>query len=424
MNAAIRQVIDELLIALQQDVSEVPETGPFPERRRAGALPPPYGPARRLVLTLTAADGYEMLRHIEARVEDEHGYQSQAQFVGTSAEARQLIDSGEALAKVSSFLEPVLERVDQLIEAVQPLDVPLVAIHRGNALYAALDPRRAEFERWGPGDLHISKWHLLLRAGDAWRDAGVAQEQAEAERFYLRSRVLKTIGSFHGQTVDEFSFHVWEGTGPPVPLKGAAEETRIDQQDDVIARLRVICRDIINRSTNYEQALIEEIKAGRPDAQRAGSETPALRLHSVSMAGGRIGMVLLGALFGLLLLYVALDPILEALRGNPDFASLLIFGAAGLFFLGGSLMFLPGTVLWVDVGATIKIRKPFRAHVYTLDEVAHAHANPLGYRHFLVELGMRDGTSYQVSVNAETINALQTKFRELGRPTLANALAS
>ncbi|HEX6259700.1 MAG TPA: hypothetical protein VFZ51_03530 [Woeseiaceae bacterium] len=341
MNEAIRELITQLLSELRRDLDEVPETGEFPDRRREAALPPPYAP-RRLVLTLIAADGYPEFRHIDGRVEDEHGYSSQDQFMGTSAQLRAALDNEEATAKIERFLEPILQRVDDLISAVQPLDVPLVAIKRNGVLYAALDPRRTEFERWGPGDLHISKWHLLLHDHGEWRDAGVAHEQAESERFYLQSRVLKTIGSFHERTVGEFTFSVWEGTFPPVPQKSAAVSTEIDERDAVAARLLTSCRDVINESTNFEQAFIAEIKStASPDPNHDAPEnTPP-----AGGAAATIGIALLGVLFGLFLLWVAVAPIKEALQGNPDYASLLIFGVGGLLFVVGFLLLLRSAVL-------------------------------------------------------------------------------
>src|SRR5688500_5712619 len=171
----IRQVVEQLLIKLREDLDEIPEIGEFADRRHEAVLPPPYGPTRRLVLTLTAANGYPELRQIEARVDDGHGSSLQNQFLGTSAELREQLVSNAAITKIGRSLEPVLAYVDNQIDAVQPLDVPLVAISRDGVLFGALDARRTEFEQWSPGDLHIAKWHLLLRAGDSLRDVGVAQ---------------------------------------------------------------------------------------------------------------------------------------------------------------------------------------------------------------------------------------------------------
>lgn len=148
--------------------------------------------------------------------------------------------------------------------AGRALDLPLVAIDRDGVLYAALDPREVHVERWGPGDLHCVGWRLLLRSGESWRDVGVARDQAETERFYLHDRVLKTLEAFHGLSVGEFSFRLWEGSVPA--RAGRVDGDEIDRAEPTLGRLREICRAVILETPNQEEKLIQEIRGmGRGD---------------------------------------------------------------------------------------------------------------------------------------------------------------
>lgn len=259
MNPAVRRTIEDLLDAVLRDFdARVPETGPFPGQCWEAPLPPPYGPRRRLGLEVRPGSDPHY-RHVGARVgSEEGGYTSQGRFYGTSAELREELRGPEAVAAVERFLEPVLEELDEALEALQPLDLPLVAVDRDSALYAALDPREVTVEYWGPGKLHCVNWRLLLRSGDSWRDVGYARDQAESERFLLRSRVAKTLAAFHGLSVEEFNFRIWEGSVPERAGRVSGDE--VDRSEPTVARLREICRAVILETPNQEEDLVREVR--------------------------------------------------------------------------------------------------------------------------------------------------------------------
>lgn len=143
---------------------------------------------------------------------------------------------------------------DKAREAQWPLDVPLVAVYRDGALYAALDAREVRIERRGPEIPQTAMWRLLLRDGEAWRDAGYAGSQTETERYFLQDRVRSTLAAFDGRSVEEFSFRIWEGPAPESAGRVSGEE--VDRSDPTVARLRRICRAVVLETPNQEEKLL------------------------------------------------------------------------------------------------------------------------------------------------------------------------
>ncbi len=263
MDVAVHHAIERLLDAFTRDfAARVPESGPFPEHEWEVPLPPPYGPSRRVVLRATAVDDPRRCS-VEIRVATPEGgwdgrWLGASPVVGARAGMREEIRSPWTRRKIERFLARVTSDLEAARDAEQPLHLPLVAIDRKGVPYAALDPREVHVERWGPGDLHCATWLLLLREGDAWRDVGAAGGHAETERFYLHDRVLATLAAFDGRSRGGFRFRLWEGSVPPRDDRVNGDE--VDRQEPAVARLRKICRAVIDATPNQEEKLIGAIK--------------------------------------------------------------------------------------------------------------------------------------------------------------------
>jgi hypothetical protein len=206
---------------------------------------------------------------------------------GNKIQVRAELASAEAPARVQRFLDRALEDVIELLEGMRSFDFPLVAVDRNGAPYAVLDHRDVGIERWSAGDLHSTWWRLRLPDRGAWRDGGVVHTQSENARFYLHDRILATLSAFAGRSAEEFSFRLWQAPlaemGEPIrstdrrrvwwgdPPVGEAEvpESEVDRSDPVVARLREICRAVIDAIPNREQALLDAIRT-IPDRPHAG----------------------------------------------------------------------------------------------------------------------------------------------------------
>jgi hypothetical protein len=277
MDPAISPIIAEraLQTVLRDLDARVPDTGPFPEHRWAIPFPPPYGPQLRLEIRVQpdrgASDGCLMTMFV--------GGTQQELCWGSKDRVREELGSAEAPARVEHFLDRALEYAAEMIEGTQPFDLPFVAVDRGGAPYAVLDHRDVGIECWGPGDLHCAWWRLLLRSGSAWRDGGVVRSQAESARFYLHDRILTVLAAFEGRSAGEFSFRLWKAPpddigepvrhhapfrvwwGDPPERQEEVSGSEIDGSDPAIARLREICRGVIDAAPNQEQALLDVIRA-------------------------------------------------------------------------------------------------------------------------------------------------------------------
>lgn len=285
--AIYRAVAENAVQTILRDLdARVPDAGPLPEHRWEIPFPPPYGPQVRLEVRVNpergSSEGCVMTMFV--------GGTQQELSSGSKARVREELGSAEARARVERFLDRALEDVIELLEGMQSFEFPLVAIDRGGVPFAVLDHRDVGIERWGPGDLHCAWWRLLLRSGGSLRDAGVVDSQAESARFYLHDRILKTLSAFEGLSAGEFSFRLWkpspEEVGAPIrdnavrrvwwgdPPEGeeAVSGSEIERSDPAVARLREICRAVINAAPNQEQALLHAIRAlpDRPRSEEAG----------------------------------------------------------------------------------------------------------------------------------------------------------
>lgn len=291
MDPSTRRVVgaNALQTVLRDLEAHAPEAGPFPARRWDFELPLPYGPMRRLVIRLEPvpgdAEACSMLGDVSGAGQLLGAYPSRAR-------ARDALENGDALGRLETFLEWALEDVDELLEAMQPFDLPLVAIDREGTLFAVLDHRDTGIERWGPGDLQCVWWRLLLHDGGSWHDAGVANSQAAAMRSMLHERVLKTLAAFDGLSIGEFSFRLWTpspgeigepirgthsfqlgwGSSPQARQKGSGRD--LHRHRAAIARLREICSTMINAAPNQGDALLQAVRA-IADGTRAGEEDAA-----------------------------------------------------------------------------------------------------------------------------------------------------
>jgi hypothetical protein len=282
--AICRAVAENAVQTILRDLdAHVPDTGAFPEHRWAMPFPPPYGPQLRLEIRVQpergASDGCVMTMFV--------GGTQQELCWGSKVRVREELGSAEAPARVERFLDRALEYAVELIDGTQSFDLPLVAVDRGGVPYALLDHRDVGIERWGPGDLHCVWWRLLLRSDGSWRDAGVVREQAESARFYLHDRILTVLAAFEERSAGEFSFRLWKALpeeldepirchaafriwwGDPPEGEGGISGSEIDGSDPAVARLREICRAVIDAAPNQEQALLEVIRA-LPDCPRDG----------------------------------------------------------------------------------------------------------------------------------------------------------
>ena len=277
MDSATRRAIAENAVqTIVRDLDvHVRDAGPFPEHRWEFPFPPPYGPRWRLEVGVERARGAPDECVMTMFV----GGTQQELCWGTRGRVRKELGSVEAPARVERFLDRALEYAVELIEGTQSFDFPLVAIDRRGAPYAVLDHRDAGIERWGPGDLHCAWWRLLLWSGGSWRDGGVVHEQAERARFYLHDRVLMVLAAFEGRSAGGFSFRLWKASpeevgepirhhapfrvwwGDPPEASAVLFGSEIDESDPAVARLRRICRAVIEAVPNQEQALLHVIKA-------------------------------------------------------------------------------------------------------------------------------------------------------------------
>lgn len=206
--------------------------------------------------------------------------------------------------------------VDELVEAMRPFDLPLVAIDRDGVPFAVLDHRDVGIERWGPGDLHCAWWRLLVRRGEVWDDAGVANSQGAGSRSGLHARLRETLATFEGITVDEFTFRLWTPSpaeiGAPVrgqhsfqrtlilPAVGGRKETSAGVAVDraTIARLREIGGAVINAAPAQGQALLDAVRAAADRARAREAEAAARgggrrsgMLHALGSAVRRMAAV-------------------------------------------------------------------------------------------------------------------------------------
>lgn len=286
---ARRAVAGSALRTILRDLdAHASDAGPLSARRWEFELPPPYGPLRRLVIRLTPQPGDPT--SFSLRGDLSGASQLLGVYLGM-ADAREALRNGDARDRLEAFLEWALEEVDALREAMQPFDLPLVAIDREGVPYAVLDHRDTGMERWGPGDLQCAWWRLLLHDAGAWHDAGVANSQAAGTRSGLHGRIRETLAAFDGLAVDEFSFRLWtpspggigppvRGThslqlrwGPPPPARGKGSGRDLRRHRPALARLREICGAVINASPDRDKALLWAAQAA--DRARAAERAPA-----------------------------------------------------------------------------------------------------------------------------------------------------
>lgn len=289
--ASRRTVATKALQTVLRDLdAPAPDAGPFPARRWEFELPPPYGPVRRLVIRLNPVPDHAGACSMRGDVS------GAGQLLGvylSNSDALDALVNGDALARLEAFLEWALEDVDELLEAMQPFGLPLVAIDRDGVPYAVLDHRDVGIEQWGPGDLHCAWWRLLLRRGDAWTDAGVPNSQAASTRSGLHSRIRETLAAFEGLAVDEFTFRLWKPSpaeiGPPIrgrhsfqrtlappPGRGKQEAgAGIAVDRPGVARLREICSAVINAAPSQGQALLDAVRAAADRARAQEAEAAA-----------------------------------------------------------------------------------------------------------------------------------------------------
>ncbi|HEU4455100.1 MAG TPA: hypothetical protein VFR81_18700 [Longimicrobium sp.] len=270
--------------------AHAPDAGPFPAGRWELELPPPYGPARRLVIRLDPVPDHAGACSMRGDVSG--AGRLLGVYLGNS-DALAALENGEALARLEAFLEWALEDVDQLVEAMQPFDLPLVAIDRDGMPFAVLDHRDVGIEAWGPGDLNCAWWRLLVRRGGAWDDAGVANSQAAGTRSGLHGRIHETLASFDGLAVDEFTFRLWKPTpgeigapirgrhslqrtlAPPLPRRARESWAGIPVDHPAIARLRAVCGAVINAAPSRGEALLEAIRTAMDRARAEEADRAA-----------------------------------------------------------------------------------------------------------------------------------------------------
>lgn len=294
MDEAVRRAIDDVLdLAAREFDALVPPSGPFPERQWEVPLPPPYGPSRRLALRVYPGGAREAGKKVpppttqalrctvEVAVESPDGradgkWLGATPTVGSRAAMAEELRSPWTRRKIERFLEKYLSGIDMVLAAERPLDIPvtaddegpfeisLVAVDRDGVLFAALDPREVSVERRGPELPTTAHWHLLLRRGDSWLDAGPIHSQTESDRSFLGSRVQLTLAAFHRLSVEGFGFRPWEG--PIREAAGRVPAEEIDRSDPVVAWLREVCRTVIGEIPNAEQAFFVSL-AFRDDAE-------------------------------------------------------------------------------------------------------------------------------------------------------------
>ena len=302
MDPAIRGTVagNALQTILREVDAHAPDASPLPARRWEFELPPPYGPMRRLAIRLEPMpdSGWSSMRG------DISGAGQLLGVYRDKAGARDALENGDALARLETFLEWALEDVDELLEAMQPFDLPLVAIDRDGVPYAMLDHRDVGIEQWGPGNLNCAWWRLLVRRGGAWDDAGVANSQAESMRPMLHDRILKTLAAFEGLAVDEFTFRLWKPApgeiGPPIRGRHSLQRTlappprledretgvRVPVDRPAIARLREICGTVINATPGQGDALLRAVRAAADRARAQEADAAARRRRG---RGGVLG---------------------------------------------------------------------------------------------------------------------------------------
>lgn len=296
MDPALRRTVatSALRTILRDLGAHAPDAGPFPARRWEFELPPPYGSSRRLKISLTPLPDHPGSCSIRGNVS------GSSQLLGVSlsnSDALDALENGDTLARLDSFLKWALEDVDRLLEAMQPFDLPLVAIDREGVPFAVLDHRDVGIEGWGPGDLHCAWWRLLLRRGDGWSDAGVANSQAASMRFVLQGRIRETLAAFDGLAVDGFTFRLWNPSAgeipPPIrgqhsfqrtlapPLPGGKQKAgaRIPLDRPAAARLKEICSAVINASPRQGDELLHAVRAAADRARAAEADAAARRGH-------------------------------------------------------------------------------------------------------------------------------------------------
>ncbi|HEX6372510.1 MAG TPA: hypothetical protein VF006_26555 [Longimicrobium sp.] len=305
MDPAIRRTLaaNALQRVLRDLDAPAPDAGPFPSRRWEFEVPPPYGPMRRLVIRLEPVLDQPGAGSMQADVS------GAGQLLGAypgKSDALDALENGDALARLEAFLEWALEDVDTLLEAMQPFDLPLVAIDRDGMPFAVLDHRDVGIEGWGPGDLHCAWWRLLLRRGGGWSDAGVANSQAASTRSVLHSRISETLAAFDGLAVDEFTFRLWKPApgeiGPPIRGRHSFQRTLVlspqgGKQDTAAGipldrpaarRLKEICGAVINAAPKQGQELLDAVRAA---ADRAHAEQDAAAARGSRRPGGILGVL-------------------------------------------------------------------------------------------------------------------------------------
>jgi hypothetical protein len=302
MNEAVRRSVRELLRAVLGDVgARVPDSGAFPEQVWEVPLPAPHGPYWRLALQVTPREADPGCR-VRVRVVSGGGdvWEVAPFFASTAAELRAELAGPEAAPAIERFLERILDDLPGDPAALRrPLDLPGVLVERDGAPFAALDPREVEVERRGPEQPASARWRLLLHRAGGWTDAGLVREQTESDRHYLDDRVRATLAAFQGLARDGFEFRVWPGPVPDHPERASWQRAgEVDRNDPVAARLRQLCRAVIDGIPNAEQALVQSMLAvGREEEreeERVEAGEPAgalarLRRSLASLFGDRPG---------------------------------------------------------------------------------------------------------------------------------------
>ncbi|HEX2206397.1 MAG TPA: hypothetical protein VHG93_01885 [Longimicrobium sp.] len=294
MDPALRRTVaaNVLRTVLRDLDTLVPDAGPCEARRWEFELPPPYGPMRGLKMQLTPLPDQPGACSLRGDVS------GASQLIGVYlgySDALDALENGDAMARLETFLEWSLNDVDVLLEAMQPFDLPLVAIDRDGVPFAVLDHRDVGIEAWGPGDLNCAWWRLLVRRGGTWDDAGVANSQAAGTRSGLQGRIHQALAAFEGLTVDEFTFRLWRPfpgdvgapirgqhsfqrtLAPPLPRRTPGSWSGILIDRSAVARLREICGAVISAAPQQGEALLAAIRAAADRVRAEEAERAARR---------------------------------------------------------------------------------------------------------------------------------------------------
>jgi hypothetical protein len=117
----------------------------------------------------------------------------------------------------------------------------------------------------------------------------------EAVRRSVRELLRAVLGDFQGLARDGFEFRVWPGPLPDQPERASWQRAgEVDRNDPVAARLRQLCRAMIDGIPNAEQALVQSMLAVDHEEERVEAGEPAgalarLRRSLASLFGDRPG---------------------------------------------------------------------------------------------------------------------------------------